>query len=60
MTETFESTFGSFFVRLSSQSNDTQEITSLAFSKFSGTTFLGAGQYVEFTFVGRRDIIDNF
>jgi hypothetical protein len=55
---TFESTFGSFFVRLSSQSNDTKEITSLAFSKFNGTTFLGAGQYVEFTFVGRRDIID--
>lgn len=54
----FETTFGTFFVRLSSTSNDVSELTTLAYSKFNANTFLGAGQYVEMTFLGRRDVID--
>jgi hypothetical protein len=55
---TFESTFGSFWLRTSDQTNDVAQITSLSFSKFSNNTFLGNGQFVEMTFVGRRDVVD--
>ena len=56
---TFETTFGSFFIRTSSSSNDTTELTALSFSKFVNTSFLGTGNFLEMTLVGRRDIVDS-
>ena len=55
---TIGTTFNSFWVRFASQSNEVQEITSLAFSKFDGNSFLGSGNYLELTVVGRRDVVD--
>ena len=55
---TIETTFNSFWVRIASQSNDVQEVTTLAYSKFDGNTFLGQGNYLELTVIGRRDVVD--
>ena len=55
---TIGTTFNSFWVRIASQSNEVSEITSLAFSKFDGNSFLGSGNYLELTVVGRRDVVD--
>tara|TARA_B100001996_G_scaffold298420_1_gene238798 strand:- start:2570 stop:10771 length:8202 start_codon:yes stop_codon:yes gene_type:complete len=60
----WEASHGSFWIRTSSQSNDTQELTVLAYSKFHGSnaqfpnSFLGTEAYIELTLLGRRDVVD--
>tara|TARA_R100001082_G_scaffold47964_1_gene25713 strand:- start:629 stop:8848 length:8220 start_codon:yes stop_codon:yes gene_type:complete len=62
----WESSHGSFWVRKggSGNANEAVELTTLAYSKFSGSnadfpsSFKGSASYVEFTFIGPRDIVD--
>ena len=64
---TWETSHGSFWVRKGGSGNANQavELTTLAYSKFSGTnvdfpsSYQGASaELVEFTFVGPRDVVD--
>ena len=62
----WETSHGSFWVRKGGEgnANASVEITTLAYSKFNGSnadfpdSFKGSAAYVEFTFVGPRDIVD--